>query len=282
VDNQEQRDSIDIDLIELWLIFRRYLRLFVGVFVAIFVLGIAITALVPAKYNYSIAVNIGAIRNSITGKLDPILPPDAETDALKNAIIPAVQQKYVNKYPDANLNQSNIEVNTSKDGGLVTLSVLGAASQDSIMRGLLSAVVDKMVQEQDGIIQTRIANSKALLSNEINTINAQLAVMEKNHQQLMAHGNQTDKAFTLLLLDNKMATLQTNLFTLQQQLNVDLPNDTNHTQAISPPQRSLKPTGMGKVALAGMALIMAFVLGLFAVFLAHLKDAARRRGTRAE
>jgi uncharacterized protein involved in exopolysaccharide biosynthesis len=280
VSNLEQRDPFaDMDLVDIWLMIRRYRWLFLGVFLAALIVAVVAVQWVPIKYTYGISINVGAIRNSTTGKLEPVMSQDAEADALQNTIVPVVQETLAAKYPNARLKSAEVSVSVTKDGSLAALSVQGTGGQGTALRALLDGIASKMADEQDSIIKDRIASTRQLLGRQIADVSSQLAAIEKHRQQVMANGNQTDKTFTLLLLDNQIARLQQTLFDLQQNLNVDMPTDIKPTQPVGPAQRSVNPTGIGKSILVGGAFIAALLLALFAVFSANLLDTAERRRT---
>jgi hypothetical protein len=281
VGNSEQRAyASEIDLVDIWLMIRRYLWLFLGVFVFATIIGLIISSELPIKYTYSVAVNVGAIRNDTTGKLEPVLSQDAQTNALQSAIIPVTQKAYAARYPDAGLKKMEVGVNVSKDATSVTLSATGTSSQATAIIALLDGIVAQMSQSQNAVISSRIDADKQLLDRHISEIESQLTTTQKNYQQLVAHGNQTDKAFTFLLLDNQIAQYQRLLLTLEQQRDVSLSTDMLLTQPVGSPERSLNPAGVGAVILYGGVFVVALILGFLAVFIAHLRDAAELRRTR--
>jgi hypothetical protein len=281
VRNTEQSAyASEIDLVDIWLMVRRYLWLFLGVFVFATIIGLIISSELPIKYTYSVAVNVGAIRNDTTGKLEPVLSQDAQNNALQSSIIPAIQKAYVAKYPNAGLKKVEVGVSVSKDASSLTLSATGTGGQATAITALLDGIVAQMSQTQNALVSSEINADKQLLDRHISEIKSQLATTQKNYQQLVAHGNQTDKAFTFLLLDNQIAQYQRVLLTLEQQRDVSLATDMLLTRPVGSPQRSLNPTGVGRTILFGGVFIIALILGFLAVFIAHLRDAAELRRTR--
>jgi uncharacterized protein involved in exopolysaccharide biosynthesis len=278
LDNNDGREAqTEIDLIDVWLILRRHLWLFLLSFLMIFILGIVAVTLRPEKYDYSVTVQLGGLRNATTGNLDPIILPDAESDALQNSIIPEVLQTYAVTHPGTDISDINIQVSTPKTGAQITLRVPGTLAQDSEMRSLLDAIVHGMIQAQGDVLQQHVAATKRLLGSQIVQLESQQAALEKNRQQLVANGNRADKAFTLLIFDNQITNLQQQILSIKQQLDVNLITDVQSTQSLTPPQRSVKPSGPGKMALVALAFVVALLLALFAVFLVHIRTVANQR-----
>lgn len=278
MDNSEQREQYsEIDLVDIWIIIRRHLWLFLAVFLVIFILGLVVANLRSVKYDYSVTVQIGGFRAGGTATLVPIMELDAVVDALQNAIIPTVLRSYADAHPGFNPATVNIEVSTPKTGAQVTLETRGTLAQDSLMRELLAEIVNKMEHDQGSLLQSRIVATKELLTQQLVQLESQQSALEKSRQQLTTHGSQSDKALTLLLVDNQIALQQRQLLDLKLQLNVSSLTDVRLTQPITPPQRSVKPSGLGTAAFVAIAFILALFFGLFAVFLVHVKNLASKR-----
>ncbi|MGH8397250.1 MAG: hypothetical protein ACRETA_03250 [Gammaproteobacteria bacterium] len=278
MDNQEQRErDSEIDMVDVWIIIRGHAWLFIAVFLVLFILGVVVATLRSTKYDYSVTVQIGGFRSAGTGKLEPLVQLDAVVDALQNAIIPEVLQTYADAHTGFNPATTKILVTTPKTGAQVTLQTRGTLAQGAFMREILSKVVQRMDRDQGSLLQERIAATKALLAQQIAKLESDQTALEKSQRELLAHGTAADKAMTVLLIDDQIATQQQQLLALKQQLNVDLPTAVQLTQPITPPQRSTRPSGLGTMAFVALAFILSVFLGLFAVFIAHIRNLATTR-----
>lgn len=277
---QSVRNS-DIDLVDLWIILRRHLWLFAAVFVVIFVLGIIVTSLQVTRYKYSLTLELGGLRNLQTNVLVHFVTNAAAAEILENVTIPAVLSAYGRVHPGFNPSRVKIDVDKSNTEGVITLQSTGTLAQDGLMRKLLSQVADNLIQNQGSVLNRYMLANQKSLAQQIATLQSQVSIMQASRQRVVTRGTESGKALTLLLIDSQIASTQRQILDLQQRLNVGSLMDVQPMEAAGAPQRSLNPVGLSKIALVIISFLLALIVAVIIVFLAHISHltGARTPGT---
>ena len=280
MDHSEQREqNPELDLVDIWMIVRRHLRAFIVIFSVVFLLGIVAAIFRSPKYDYTAVVQLGGFRNPSTGEFVPLNSADQALDIFQDTIVPAVLRDYAAAHPEFSPDSIKFELSNSKTGTAVLLQARGTLDQETLIADLLTRIANTMSENQGGILKQRIDAATRLLTLQIDKLEADRAILEKNRQQVITHGSQTDKTLTLLLLNGQMTDLTNQILSLQKQLDVDLPISVQLTRLNAPPQRSLFPTGLFGGALVFIMFILAVLLGLLGVFVLHLKSLVEKRSS---
>jgi hypothetical protein len=114
--------SDEIDLIDLWVILVRHFKVFIATFLLVFVAGIIVTFTRSPAYDYTLALEIGGIRNN-SGSFDLVAQPEAVIASLKSAIIPSVLQDYANEHPDFDPNSVTVKLDNQDKSDIVVLTI---------------------------------------------------------------------------------------------------------------------------------------------------------------
>ena len=231
------------------------------------------------RYEYTAVGQLGGFRNPSTEEFVPLIPVDQAMDIFQNSIIPAMLRDYAAAHPEFGSESFKFELSSSKTGSAVMLKTRGTSDQEKLIDDLLTDIANAMTENQHGVLKQRVDAATRLLTLQIAKLEADQAVLEKNRQQVAAHGSQTDKTLTLLLLNNQMTDITNQILNLQKQLEVELPTSVQLTRLNAPPQRSQFPTGLFGGALVFIMFILAVLLGLFGVSVLHLKELAEKRSS---
>lgn len=265
----------EIDLIEIWLVIIRHLRLFIFATLIVVVAGMIFSFLHTPSYDYSVTVQIGGIRNR--SAFDLVEKPESVVAALQNSIIPSVLAKYASTHPGSELAALKIDVTNPANSDVVVLRARGTVDQKNQITEVLTSVIDELDATHGSLLKEHVEDTKRLLTSEIADNTAEIDHLLKSRNQITRTGDSSSKALTLLLIDDQVSNLQRNLFNLRQQLEVGLVADVRMTHPISKPQRSNKPAGLTRSLLLLISALSGLLVGLIAVFVARVLELAQER-----
>jgi hypothetical protein len=271
----EQANSNEIDLVDIWIAISQHFRLFLAVSITIFVAAVIFAFLHTPKYDYSVTVQIGGIRDR--GAFDLVDKPESVIASLRATIIPIALDKFTRTHPDSPLSTLAVNVSTPEKSDVVIIKAKGTAAQHEDITNILDSIVDTLDAIHGAKLKEHVSATRGLVSSEITDVNAQIAKLLHSTDEVTKSGNEQSKGLALLLINTQISQLQTTLFALRQQLEVGLTADVRMTGAIAPPQRSVSPAGLTRPLIILFGLLTAIVLGLLAVTAVNMSRLARER-----
>lgn len=261
----------EIDLVDLWLTFKRHLKLFIGVAAAAFTLAIVAALLLPRSYEYFATLQIGGFREN--GELQLLEQPQALQAKLQEGVIPQI----IATAPDSKAAQGyNIKASSPKNSDVIVLSATGPAGEAPVIEDLLQRIVQQVQGEHATVLEARLNESRALLQDDIAALETQLAAMQANRENLAETADKSD-ALAVLLLDGQIQAAQERLDGLRHQLRVDLLSNIRNTTVVTHPTRSLNPAGPGTLVMLALGGVLAVMFGCMAVMAAAFARAAATR-----
>lgn len=260
----------EIDLVDLWLIFKRYQLHFWATFLVVALAGAIIAFLLPAKYNYTATLEIGGLRTQ--AGIDPVTTPQALTAALDNAYIPAATRDYLAASPQQTAPQVTAKIpEGNKEGRLIVLQAQAGMAQSGQVSGLLNAIVSRVQTVHSGQLSTQLQTELAALQTEI-------AALQQYQERLITvqQAMDTSQAAVAAMLNTQLAAISQQLARLQGQLQRLSTTGLQPTHLLGDITRSLQPSSLGTMVLILLAGVLAAFAGLAVVFvsafLAHAKD----------
>ena len=265
----------EIDLVDLWLVFRRHQLAFWAAFLAVVAAGIVVVGVSTPKYTYSLAIQVGGVQKS-TGFV-PVASPVALQAVLDDSLIPETVRKFQAGHPLTNVMRVTVSTGIPGGNNAIVLQVQGTAAQGNTLLALLSQIETGFANAENPVLQLQTERQQALLTGEIHDLRVQLSVLQKNRAAVISHSDNNAKALTLLLINSQITELQNQIFNLNQELQVDLPANVKLTAAMSAPARTLHPVGMSATGKIAIFVLLGLMAGLFAVLAVHLRLVARER-----
>jgi uncharacterized protein involved in exopolysaccharide biosynthesis len=277
--NTERETHSQIDLIDVWLITRRHIWLFLILFVGISAFGTIYALMRSPRYNYSVTVQMGALQNNKTGAMDQMVSPEYVATTLNSVIIPAVVRDYASAHPGFNLHTVDIEVASPQASDVVVIGMDKPLAQAQLTTELLSAIANRLVKDEGAILQARLEATRQFLTKQISELQSKIDALNSTRGEMLAHGNRTDQLFTSLLIDNQISNLQERLLDLKSQLDVNLITSIRPMQILGAPQQSLQPAGLSFALKVFLSLVLGAIVGLIAVFVMHFYKMAQERSS---
>lgn len=268
--------SDEIDLIDLWVILVRHFKVFIATFLLVFVAGIIVTFTRSPAYDYTLALEIGGIRNN-NGSFDLVAQPEAVIASLKSAIIPSVLQDYANAHPDFDPNSVTVKLDNQDKSDIVVLTIKAGLKRQQQATDILNTIASKLDAVHGDSLKQHVELTGQLLSGEITSAQSQVDGLLKSRKEVTKSGNSGSKALTLLLLDDQVSHLQNSLYSLKQQRDVGLVADIRLTHPVTPPQRSLSPVGLSHTVKIILSFIGGLFIGLCMTFFVHMISLVRER-----
>jgi hypothetical protein len=254
----------EISLYELWNVIVKRKILFYLVFVVIFITGILIALLSPKHYQYTQGIKIASYYDD--GKTVTLQNPKAIASKITALYLPTILNQY-------NIKDADISTNDLGDS-VVVLSAKGLLQNKAAYSEIFKAILARLGKEEKHSLQA-IKNS---FTNQLARLNKE-SESQINFNQTLAKKrkiNLQDLALQHVILNQKQenyADLAANIAQVQRNLN------TLHTSHfISTMIRSAEPVRISKLALVVLFIIAAFILALFAVFIAEFFAKARQLG----
>ncbi len=265
----------EIDLVDLWLVFRRHQLAFWAAFLAVVAAGMVVVGVHTPKYTYSLAMQVGGVQKS-TGFV-PVAPPIALRAVLDDSLIPETVRKFQAGHPLVNVMGVAVSTEIPVGSNTIVLQVQGTAAQGNMLLALLSQIETGFANAENPVLQLQTERKRALLTGEIQDMQVQLSALQKNRAAVISHGDNNAKALTFLLINSQIAELQKYIFNLNQELQVDLPANAKLTAAMSAPARTLRPVGLSATGKIAIFVFLGLMAGLVAVLAVHLRLVARER-----
>lgn len=265
----------ETDLVDLWLVFRCHQLAFWAAFLAVVAVGVVLASVHVPKYTYSLAVQVGGIQHGT--QFVPVAPPAALQAMLNDSLIPQTMQTLQGGHRLANAMRIAVTTAIPPETNAIVFQVQGTAAQARPLLALLSLIETRFASVENPVLQRLTERRQALLTAEIHDLQVQLSALQRNQATVISHGNEAGKALTFLLINSQIADLQSELFNLNQELQVDMPANVKLTAAMGAPSRTLRPVGLTITGKIAIFVLLGLMAGLAAVLAAHLRLVARER-----
>lgn len=265
----------EIDLVDVWLAFKRHYRSFLLVFAGMAVLGIAAVLLKPVQYDYATTIKIGGVREG--GQFQLLESPEAVKAELESVHLPRVLAAYEDQGESLPGSLLQPEIAVPKGGNVVTIKASGGPEDRAWITRILGEVAASLVAAHDEVLQTYLQKLRALLQNQIAEAQARIASLEQSRQAVLQGGDMPSQAMTVLMLDSQLEAARSRLANLERELEVGLATNIRQTELARPPAPSLEPSGPGTLVLMALVLVLAGFAACFAVFLRAFQEVARQR-----
>jgi len=251
----DSNNDDEISLIDLWLVLVRRRLLFLGLVLLAVLAGISLALILPEKFNYSTAIEIGGISYSNNGKLVYIEVPSSVLAKINQSYIPFVTKTYLEKYPEFE-GVPVVKAKLEKNSGIIFLEVKGAEKHKNTYIDLLNSIVETVKLDHTRISSLKVKDldlSKNQIKNEIVKIKnqeqlllSQIKRLDKKAVLLLGRIKETrkqlkesmamkknaalesqtaGKALALMLVDTELRASRDGLADLEDQLQITLEND---------------------------------------------------------
>lgn len=243
----EARYSADgeISLVDLAAMLARHKTMIASIIAIFIVLGITKALLTPKQYTVSTTIEIGS--QIIESQAQHFDSPQNLLAKLQHSFIPSTLNTYQLSNPN-NKNKYIIRPSIPSSSVIVVLEMEGTEDEVDLMTTLLQDVNQKIFQDHDRVYNSVKQNLVAMISQA----KAELATLNSNDE--------------IQIEERKLLEGQIKIYNLQ------LAN-LQKTRSISPPMKSIHPTGTGKKLILALAL---FAGAFFAVFTAFLAEFIKR------
>ncbi len=239
----------EISLVDLWLVFEKHKKLFVGILLAFVISGLAVALTKSKQYSYTTSIEIA---RSTEGLLEE---PGTVLAKLQQSYIPLVINEYENNSPEA---KKGIKIDASipKGSEIIVLNSKGSEDAEPLFARLHQSVVEKITRDHDSTITVikaefeaqlhgaenklgelrdkamfienqvkRLDEKSKLISKQIDEIGKVIEESRKNRIKAVNEVTGEAKAMTLLLIDNEIQQYQERESMLIEQLHLGLASD---------------------------------------------------------
>ncbi len=143
------QEDDEVSLVDLWLMLRRYRRVFWSVFAAVLAAGVAFVLLAyQERHALNTAIQIGTIESG--GKIVKLESPESLKGKLTSAIVPAVTAKWLKKNPD--LERFKTEVSSPKNSDIVIVRNKVSDAQLAVFTAFQQAVADAVLKDHQQLV----------------------------------------------------------------------------------------------------------------------------------
>ena len=140
----------EIDLADLVGVLYQQGWLIVGVIIAVLLLGVALSLIMPKKFEYRSLLEVGQYQRASDGKYQFVEPPKAVAGRI-DAIAQTIYQKWEERAQpeDLNFSLNPLQVNSAETGGVLEVKL--EASKNAEVKDFFREVSSKLIQDHDRI-----------------------------------------------------------------------------------------------------------------------------------
>jgi len=218
------------------------------IFTVILALGVTKALFTPRIYTVSATIEIG--NQIINGTIQPLESPQALLAKLQYSYIPQILVEHKQTSPD-DKKRYQITSRVPTGSNITLLEIKGTEDQVDTLINLLQAVSQKAIQDHSRIFTSAKSGLETRLNQAYNTL-----------KSLKNDSNN----------ESGIAINQTIIETLKSQL-----TNLRNTREISPPIRSIDPTGGSRKLIVIIFAFAGIFLGVFAAFFTEFLSKVKKK-----
>lgn len=254
----EARHSTDdeISLVELAVIIARRKILVFFIIILFIVLGITKALITPKQYTVSTSIEIGS--QIIEGQIHHFESAQNLLAKLQHSYIPSTLIEYQLSNPD-DKNSYIIRSSIPSGSKIIILEMNGTEDKFTLMTTLQQSITQKIIQDHNrifGAVKQNLITLRDQTKADLASLNA-----NDNIQAEDKHLQSEEKR----LLKSKIEILELQLANLL------------NTREVSPPMKSVQPTGTGKKLVVTLAVFAGIIFAIFAAFFAEFIGRVKER-----
>lgn len=250
IDQPYDRYEDEIDLVDLWLVFIRYKKVFLITFAACLALGLIYALLMPKSYNFTTSIEIGTRLQK--EEIISIEDPQTVLAKIQESYVPLVLNEYHRTNPVTDYS-SKITARIPKGSEIIVLETRGTENGAPTHLELQKNVVEKVRQDHQRIIgiirkeveierntainnlneskdhaqlikarEQRVNGLEMLLKQQLEAAKTYLSKAEKSRQRAVREATNEARAMTLLLIDADIEKQRDRLAEIQERLRVEV------------------------------------------------------------
>ncbi|RDH81198.1 MAG: hypothetical protein DIZ80_13905 [endosymbiont of Galathealinum brachiosum] len=251
--NSAQQDD-EISLIDLWLVLAKRKILLFTVMLVFTAAGLIFSFSMPKQYNYSTAIEIGAMSYGTSGQPVYIEKPSSLLAKIKQSYIPLMAKEYLVLHPEFE-KMPDIKVKLEKNSNIIFIDLKGQEDYADVYIELLNSLILKikqdhqrvsllkrkdlelsenqfkneimMLKEQEGLLVSqnkRLDTKKVLLENRIKETGDFVKASTKIKRKAMREVGTEGQAISLMMVDAEIRKNRNTLARLEEQLQITLEN----------------------------------------------------------
>lgn len=231
----------EISLVDLARALARRKKMIAIISTLIIALGVLAALLTPKSYTYSTSIEIGS--QLVDSAIKPFSSPETLLAKIQHAFIPRVLNEQQQVDPEGKKIYT-IKTSVPKNSTIIILEIKGTEDESGLITNLLQQVTQQAIEDHRRIYNAVKTNLNALIQQS----KAELAAIDSENINLM------DKKRHL---KSRIESHQAALVNLQ------------NTREISPPTKSIKPSGTSKKLIVSIAIFGGIFLAVFSAFFAE-------------
>ncbi len=270
----------EISLVELWLVLVKRWKIVCIIFSLSLTLGVIIALSTPIKFLFSTTVELAQVNSKLVESIGSVLAK------LKHSHIPQV----LGTEKDGELFE--VEANNPRGSKMLVLTSLGLATDAEVIRRLHHSILDLLIKDQRALaeaLDTPRKKKYSLLESQISIDTGRISKLKQSEKRLenalVALGDtaissqeggidllqaQALNAHALMGAEDAMIDYQSRLFELKSAIEL-----SRQTTAGEVAVRSLKPSGIGAMAIILLSAMIGIFVGILAAFFLEFIAKAR-------
>ena len=258
----------EISIYDLWLMFVKRKKLFLLVFITVFILGSVFAIFQPKKYEYSQIIQISTHLN-INDAVVPLIASQTAILRINNIFFPTILNSYAQQsaaLPTMHITVKDLNA-PGHDGGVISLTARGAAMDEKAFKTLFTDIFGQLQKYTNEQLQ----REKAALTVYLGDLQKQLALQQtaqKNVIQSTIGKRNVDFEIGQAIMVANQASATVKLMHEVSSVKSKLAN-MQRTHFISDCIRSRHPVGLSKSVVMILSAVVGAILGLFLVFIAE-------------
>lgn len=207
-----------ISLVDLWITIARRKKLVLGVVGAVLLIGLAAALVMPKKYDYSAAIEIGGKlqwRDGVS-TLETIESPDTVKSKLESAYLPDAIRKHLGEAGTTDF-IPRIKVQAPKGSNTLIISSTVSEARGDVIKTIMQGAAQALIKDHDRITATDIALLQNQLSDAQRALDA-LSDPDARTAKIKAMEKQVEDSRTrLFLLERERTIIENDLSRLDNQ-----------------------------------------------------------------
>ncbi len=242
----------EINLVDLWLVLMKHRTLIVAVVLLCVLAGIMLALLVPAKYQYSTSIELGA---RLDGENDVVVIESPETllAKIQESYIPLARQQYQQYLAEHSAVESvlKIEARIPKGSQIIVLSSKGPEDAGVMHKAVQQSVINMVKMDHERITdvlrketeilqnrakakleelkddatliqarEKRLGDVSVLLANQAKEVRDDLAQARADRANAIKQTKDESRALTLMMLDSGVQQYRQRLAQIDERLKI--------------------------------------------------------------
>jgi len=283
----------EISLTDIFVVLLRHKRLLLVVFVLFSLAGLAVALVLPDKYRYYTALEIGSRLVEVEGKIEavPLDEPSNVAARLEQSAVPSALDRYYRDNPESQ-GSFKIQIESPKESRVVVAQATATLDQSTAILRVLREAVEAIKIDHDMIIQSLRKGYEQKLAEHQQQLREIDALTGTGGEPTTGgsagdreapgskagtsgrRGHDTQAAASAIgerkKVEQEVARAESLLLGLQE------------TRLVSAPTRELMPQGPNRLLILAVALLSGVLTGVCAAFFVELVGRAQAQLRRSE